>query len=349
MSCSFVNKYEAAPPAIMEERLRFLFRQYFENSCTKKELEEFFFYIRQSRYEERLRQMIKKVYSELRDSESFSTFVDEHGRLVLTKPGYFISEEEELAPAKPRSYAGALATIAILIFAGTIWLVKNRGTIPKRTVSLTALTKKTTDRSEFKTLLLEDSTQVWLNAASSLEFPDQFDKQKREVYLSGEAFFDVRHAEKVPFVIHTGGVSITVLGTAFNVKAYPSGQVTVAVSRGKVKVTRPDGWETILEKGEQVKLETNRKTVTEKPISVSDVAAWQQGYLVFDDEPLADIIADMERIYNVSISLLPNTPGAMRISTSFRKEIGIAQALQVLCKLTDTQLKTLDDNKYQIQ
>jgi ferric-dicitrate binding protein FerR (iron transport regulator) len=54
-----------------------------------------------------------------------------------------------------------------------------------------------------------------------LEFPDEFKGKTREVYLSGEAYFDVKHADKVPFIIHTGNVSTTVLGTAFNIKAYP--------------------------------------------------------------------------------------------------------------------------------
>lgn len=331
----------------MEERLRYLFRQYFENSCSKKELEEFFFYIRQARYESKLRQLIRKVYSEIKDSDTFSTFVDEHGRLVLTRPGYFISQEDA-KPARSASYAGALVVLAIIIFTGTIWLVKSRTPAPGRTASLASLTKKTTDRSESKTLLLEDSTQVWLNAASSLEFPDHFDNKKREVFLTGEAFFDVKHADKIPFVIHTGDVSTTVLGTAFNIKAYPSQQITVSVSRGKVKVTRADGWETILEPGEQLKMEVNKKEIIEKTIPVAEVAAWQQGYMVFDDEPLSGIIADMERIYNVSIRVASPATQKLRISTSFRKEIGIEQALQVLCRLTDSGLK-IEENVYIIQ
>jgi ferric-dicitrate binding protein FerR (iron transport regulator) len=122
----------------------------------------------------------------------------------------------------------------------------------------------------------------------------------------------------------------------------------VAVSRGKVKVSRPDGWETILGTGEQVRLEPDKKSVVEKPIPVADVAAWQQGYIVFDDEPLSDIIADMERIYNATIRLAHAKDQPLRISTSFRKDIGVEQALQVLCRLTDSQL-SFSDNVYLIK
>src|SRR5439155_2315167 len=92
---------------------------------------------------------------------------------------------------------------------------------------------------EQKYLLLPDSTQVWLNAASSLEFPEAFQSGKREVYLVGEAFFDVKHAENRPFIIHTGNVTTRVVGTAFNIKGYPDQpDVIVSVKRGKVQVSK---------------------------------------------------------------------------------------------------------------
>ena len=69
------------------------------------------------------------------------------------------------------------------------------------------------------------------------------------------------------------------------------------------------------------------------------MAAWQRGTLVYDDESLSDIISDLKRVYNVEISLDNRSLHDLKISTSFKKEIGIDQALQVLCKLTDTELK----------
>lgn len=68
------------------------------------------------------------------------------------------------------------------------------------------------------------------------------------------------------------------------------------------------------------------------------MAAWQQGNMVYDDETLADITADLQRVYNVNIQVVNNKMLALRISTSFRRELGISHALEILCKLTDTQL-----------
>jgi ferric-dicitrate binding protein FerR (iron transport regulator) len=207
----------------------------------------------------------------------------------------------------------------------------------------TTLTKKTTEASEYKYLLLPDSTQVWLNASSTLEFPEHFKTGKREVTLSGEAYFDVRHAEEAPFIIHTGKISTTVLGTSFNIKAYPDRHhIIVSVSTGKVKVSYDNIPLATLVKGQQVKVNSRQNTVEEKRIAPSEVAAWQRGNMSYEDESLEDIIADLERLYNVKIRIDNDSIRTLKVSTSFRREIGIEQALQVLCKLTDTMLQQSD-------
>jgi transmembrane sensor len=335
------------PSANMEVRLQYLFKRYLDNTCSRNELEEFFTYVHQAEHDEELRQLIKKVYNELKNSGAATTHVDENGRLVLTEPEWLTQKEPAPQPKQTTVPTRYMVAALILLVAGAVLIINRTNRQEKN--SAVALTKKATNRSESKFLLLEDSTQVWLNAASSLDFPDQFDGKKREVYLSGEAFFDVKHAEKIPFIIHTGAVATTVLGTAFNIKAYPGQKsIIISVSRGKVKVKRHDGWETILTKGQQIRLNENGQEATEKNIATETIAGWQQGNIAYDDEPLKDIIADMERIYNVTIHMSDKWLGNQHISTSFRREIGVEQALQVLCKLTDTEL-TKKDGEYIIQ
>jgi ferric-dicitrate binding protein FerR (iron transport regulator) len=140
-----------------------------------------------------------------------------------------------------------------------------------------------------------------------------------------------------------------VLGTAFNIKAYPGREhVIVSVSRGKVQVNYNENEVATLIPGQQVKVSNNNKRVVQKKIAITEAAPWQQGNLVYDDETIKDVIADLERIYDVTIRVQNETLVNERISTSFRREIGIEHALQVLCNLTDTQLK-LVNNKYVIQ
>ncbi|HKO82459.1 MAG TPA: FecR domain-containing protein [Chitinophagaceae bacterium] len=322
----------------MQERLHYLFEQYLENKCSRKELEEFFKYIRKAEHDEQLRQHIRNVYASIQKNSSSLTCVDENGQLILNEPNW-------LKPgAQVVNFKKQLARLAIAVsVAGilcTTWLILRTSPSGKKTNTVSALTKKTTDRSESKFLLLEDSTRVWLNAASSLEFPDEFNSKAREVYLSGEAYFDVKHADKIPFIIHTGNVSTTVLGTAFNIKAYPGQKnIIVSVSRGKVKVSRRNEPVITLVNGQQAKVEDRGTGIVEKVIPVTGIAAWQHGNIEYDDEAFEDIIADMERIYNTTISLQNNSIRGLKVSTSFKKEIGVEQALQILSKLTDTELK----------
>jgi transmembrane sensor len=349
----------------MEERIHYLFKQYLDNSCSRKELEEFFGYVHRAEHDELLRQLIKKVFNDLKVNGSDTTYVDVYGRLVLHAPEWLehkddpqqnqdmqpvITEKPTIPLKSSNSYVKYLVAVLVIIVAGTTWIIRESDRNKQHdTAAVASLTKKVTDRSDSKFLLLKDSTQVWLNAASSLEFPDQFDQKKREVYLSGEAFFDVKHADKIPFIIHTGSVSTSVLGTAFNIKAYPGQKnIIISVSRGKVKIIRKDGWEVTLTEGQQLRLNENGQEASEKNIPTESIAGWQQGNISYDDEPLKDIISDMERIYNVNISLDNLSLSELQISTSFKREIGVEQALQVLCKLTDTEL-TKTGNNYSIQ
>ena len=334
----------------MEDRLKYLFKRYLENTCSQKELDEFFGYIHQAEQDELLSQLIRQVYSDLKINEPNTTYVNEKGRLILNEPEWMAQHEMKIKIKKSKFRLAAVWVAAVLVItAGTWWMNRNEGGKKIPSTPFVSLTKKNTNRSESKFILLEDSSRIWLNASSSLEFPDQFDAAKREVFLSGEAYFDIKHADKIPFIIHTGNVSTTVLGTAFNIKAYPGQKnITISVSRGKVKITRNDGWETTLIKGQQLKLNEEKEEATEKNIPAEKIAAWQQGNIVFDDETMEDIISDMERIYNVTIYISHQTLDGVKISTSFKREIGVEQALQVLCKLTDTELKQ-KDGEYIIQ
>ncbi|MBC7948558.1 MAG: FecR domain-containing protein [Chitinophagaceae bacterium] len=324
----------------MEERFHYLFQRYLGNLCTHQELEEFFSIVHQSENDQQLRALVKKVYMELGEVTFNTTHVDETGRLVLTDPNWMTMEVQK--SRRPRTKVGAILVAAlVIIIAGGVWLTRP-GTGNKK-AAVASLTKKATNRSESKFVLLEDSTQVWLNAASTLEFPDQFDSRKREVFLTGEAFFDVKHAERLPFIIHTGNISTTVLGTAFNIKAYPGQKnIIISVSRGKVRITRNDGWETVLVRGQQLKLKEDGGESIEKNVAPGKIAGWQEGNIVFEDETLEDIIADMQRQYNVEIRIMLHSIADLKISTAFKREIGVEQALQVLCKLTDTELRKTD-------
>jgi len=332
----------------MEERIKYLFKQYLNNTCTRKEFDEFFSYINEAAHNELIRTLIKKAYEETGQPGSSLTYVDGSGNLVVTKPNW---NGQSLTTAKPVKKKRLVLAMAVVVIAGAVafgWFMMRPHS--KQPLAATkGLAKKMTGRSEYRYMLLPDSTQVWLNAASTLEYPQQFAAAKREVYLTGEAYFDVKHADKQPFLIHTGKVTTMVLGTAFNINAYPGREnIIVSVSRGKVRVNYNDKEMAVLTQGQQVKVSNTSNRVVQKKQAIAEAAPWQQGNLQYDDESIRDIVADLERNYDVTIRVQNESLANERITTSFRREIGIENALKVLCNLTDTRL-TLENNMYVIQ
>ncbi|HRO47999.1 FecR domain-containing protein [Agriterribacter sp.] len=337
----------------MEERIRYLLRQYENNKCSREELEELFGYIRTARNSDvPLKRTVKKIYDDIRKNHPSFTYVDENGRLMLTEPEQVIpAEKEGVFKKKTQGTLWIFLLTGILMISAALWLMRKgvtgNGTPPPGRAI--ALTKKFSNRSEQKFLLLPDSTQVWLNAASSLEFPDEFTGGKREVVLSGEAFFMVKHIAGSPFIINTGEISTVASGSSFNIKAYPGErEVMVSVSQGKVNVKRNRDVVAILTNGQQVRIDNAGERVVKKNIAVSKIAGWQQGDMIYDDENFRDIIADLERVYNVNIIISNKAVQNLKISASFKKNIGISQALLLLCRLSGAQLHS-GGQQYEIQ
>lgn len=157
-------------------------------------------------------------------------------------------------------------------------------------------------------LLLSDGTKIILNAGTSLKYPIQFIKgRKREVFLRGEAFFQVAKDSVHPFVVNTNGLDINVLGTIFNVSAYPEDSKTNTVlTEGSVRVNlqgQGEGAEKpiLLAPGYMAAWEKSKKIIMVDPVDVNEHIAWVNGKMVFKSKPFSEILKVLERHYNVSI------------------------------------------------
>lgn len=255
---------------------------------------------------------------------------------------------QAIAPVKSLSASVWVRRIAAAaVFAGVVvagvWLLNLSKKGPANGALAYAGNKAVTQRAEQKYILLPDSTQVWVNAASTLEFPESFSKNKREVKLTGEAYFDVKNADRIPFIIHTGNVTTRVLGTAFNIKAYP-GQpdVIVAVKRGRVQVAKNEKVIATLESGQRVKVMVSVDLPVIKQVKEEDVAEWTNGKLMYDSLPLSMIVEDIERTYNVSVHVAGDKLQHEMLTTSFRREIGPKEALEIICLSINARLAVKD-------
>lgn len=208
----------------------------------------------------------------------------------------------------------------------------------------------TTNRGERAKITLSDGTQIWLNAASTLKYPTEFKGDTREVYLTGEAFFDVAKDKAHPFIIHTDKMDTKVVGTSFNVQAYPDQlKQEVAVLTGKVNVKSTVTDENIyVTPGQKVVLnEHNNKLHAYSGVPKSTVSLWRKNILVFEETPLPEVIATLNRNYNVAIKVENKNLNNLKISAYF-KALPADQVIDLVCNIVNATYK-LDEGVYTIK
>lgn len=153
-------------------------------------------------------------------------------------------------------------------------------------------------------ITLSDGTRIWLNAGSQLSYPLSFLDDKREVYLSGEAFFDVESDAVKPFHVITEDMKIRVTGTRFNVTSYGNDRTTQAVLlSGNIDAAknRRFAQSMALKPGERIVYDRNEGNLEVESVDVELYASWVKGYLIFENEPVEHIIRKLERYYDKNI------------------------------------------------
>ncbi|MBW8331810.1 MAG: DUF4974 domain-containing protein [Prolixibacteraceae bacterium] len=168
---------------------------------------------------------------------------------------------------------------------------------------------------------LPDGSQGWLNSGSILKYKTDF-QQKRTVQLIGEAWFEVAHDEKSQFIVGTPHLDVQVLGTKFNVAAFPEEKVTeVVLQEGKVKVNGYNGLFTVDMKPDE-KFTYNRDTQsgTIQTVNAGQFSSWKDGLLVFRNEPLSEVLKRIGRWYNVEFVITDPEISKFRYRATFQEE-----------------------------
>lgn len=151
-------------------------------------------------------------------------------------------------------------------------------------------------------VMLPDGTQIWLNAGSTLIFPSAFDKKTREVKLRGEMYAEVAHDPDRPFLVKTDHLDLKVYGTDFNLSAYEDADPWVVLVEGSVGVKAAEGKEMKLAPNERIV--RNQNGLLEKSrVDVSSFVSWKDGYLAYEETPIAEVLRQIERYYNLSFNL----------------------------------------------
>jgi len=315
------------------QRLRYLLNQYNKGFCTPAEEQE-----------------LNDWYHGLNmDDDQFQTLLHSAGGQQLADDMY--NEFKSRTGTKVhvlKSSGWMMRAAAVLtgfcLLAGGYYLFNRNKTASDKVALVTS-----TNTNENQFITLSDGSKVVLRHGSKLNFPSSFSGNKREVALIGEAYFDIHHDNKKPFIIHTGTITTTVLGTAFDIAAYPSQKkVVVTVTRGRVRVDNDHKNSVILTPNEQVVYDNKTEAVQKNKVEAVKTLTWASSDMVFDGVSFKSIAVLLSRRYQVSIEFknpeLENCP----ITASFNGTESLKEILEILCTARGTSYKFENEQKVTI-
>jgi transmembrane sensor len=234
---------------------------------------------------------------------------------------------------KPFAIAASITLIAMISF----FLIKNSS--QQETYAI--MSQTSTLAGEQASLELPDGTRVRLNASSVLRYPTEFSGSNREVYLEGEAFFDVKRNTDHPFIIHGNQAEVKVLGTAFNVRAYPDAEtMEVAVKKGKVAMIpkNPDKREVLFLHEMKKGISTAQEDTWQIEEANEADFAWVDGKLIFNELPLKEVVERINLWYGARVTIDKNIEEC-RVSCSFQQK-DLQEVLQTLSLMLHLEISS---------
>lgn len=190
-------------------------------------------------------------------------------------------------------------------------------------------------------LTLADGTAIVINAESNLRFPVKFSGQNREVWLEGEAYFEVAHNSKQPFILHVNHTTVKVLGTSFNVMAYQNEKNTeITLVKGSVDVGVA-GRHELLVPGNQFVVNNSTLQTENRKVDVFQYISWKEGMLRFDDLPLEQLMNRLSRWYDISFEFRREELKQRLFSGGFKKYEQLERVLQMIQETNDVNFQVV--------
>jgi len=238
-------------------------------------------------------------------------------------------EEIVLEPAVVRTtdrhWLWIAATVVMIAVVGSIWLYQD----DYRPVDTGIQAQAVPTFKGRNFIHLPDGSTVLLNAGSELSYA--FGKHGREVTLRGEAFFDVVHNPRIPFIVHSGKVNTRVLGTSFNVRAYPGQRnVKVTVSRGEVQVGDAQRSYGSIKSNEQFVVDNDQNTVEKNTLNAERELTWRSSFLILDDLPMGQVAKILGKKYRVTIAFENKALENCHINAKFFNDEKLDEVLSIM-------------------
>lgn len=270
------------------------FRRYLDDMYTRDEASQLLKTLRNAGQSEVIEELASDVWEESLDCQPVTDLEREKYKKEARHLLKHIAHRKRTLFRRMAAVAASVAAIVCIVF-GSI------GYFNYMAEQKVTFAEVATSFGEKKQITLPDGTLLVLNSCSQVRYPDRFTGDTRRIELKGEGFFRVARNEAMPFIVKTGHFDVRVLGTHFDVKAYPTDEiVSVSVESGKVQVDLPEAMMR-LRASEQVLINTLSGEYSKRK-EERGVAVWIKGELRFNSTPIRDVAKELERVYNCRIT-----------------------------------------------
>lgn len=248
-------------------------------------------------------------------------------------------------------WIGVASAAAVSVFWAIFsFLPERKETISVIEDSFVEMTECYVGNGEKQMITLADSTSVILNSGSLLIYPKEFQGPKREVYLTGEAIFDVFKDPNRPFIVKTPDFSVKVRGTLFNVSSYPDAEISYAtLKEGSVSVLANDNDEYLLSPNQTLCYNRDTHKVTVEQSDVADIFSWKDGCLCFKSASIHSIIGTIERYYGVHVYLTTGKYDTELVTAKFIHGESVEELFSALSLIIPRMEYTIENNSVYIK
>ena len=251
----------------------------------------------------------QRVYNELKNTWALLSSTKE---MPVAEANEMYSRFKEQLPATSNNrrmrlsnffkYA-AIFILGIVVTSLSVYLIERNGLLDSQQEFLQTVVA---DKGQISKVILPDSSVVWINSGSKITYNSKFARNNRKIELVGQAFFHAAHNEEIPFVVDVNGFFVKVLGTKFDVNAY-SGEknIKVVLESGSIELYRSSNhdFKYTLSPGEMATFNLENKKLTIDKVNPELFSSWKEGVLIFRDKPMAEVLDELQRRYNIDIEV----------------------------------------------
>lgn len=317
-----------------------IINKYLTGQCSEEEIVEVNAWMKES--EENARQLFRM--EEIYHLGKFNQYADRQQMARAEKQLYKKLDEEKrkqnkiLRMHRWMKYAAMIAVILVIGGGSGYWLYQN-GNNQHMMVAVA-------NEGIVKEIILPDGTKVWLNNSATLKYPREFSEKARNVYLDGEAYFEVIKNRHKPFTVQSDAMRVRVLGTTFNFKCdknYRIAEVTLIEGEIEVKGNKEEG-QIILAPGQRAELNKNNGRLTVKQVDAKMDAVWHDNLIPFQKADIFTISKALERFYDIKIILSPDMRADKTYSGVLKKKSTIESVLKSLQNSISIDYKIVGNN-----